>query len=299
VPIPGCCHPSDGPIAKRHWGGYEPDECDDANPCTTDTCDADTYSCKHTPVGPSDEEGLGACCASDAACPKENCLPGICSGLGEGEGEHGFCVTDRTPAQREGGCCLNSTECCPFEAYDAQSGISLEIGICDYACQCVFIPRNECECSSDEECEAKQDAQDWIAQRLQQPSGVGPLTALTFVLLVEDPTRFAKSRDVGAYFGLVPRLDASSTSQPQLRITKAGDAFGRRLLVSAAHYILGTVGPDCNLKRHGEAIAARGGGNAKKRAVVAVARKLAVLLHRLWVSEQAYEPDYPQPRRAA
>jgi transposase len=104
---------------------------------------------------------------------------------------------------------------------------------------------------------------------------------------------------VGAYFGLVPRLDASSTSQPQLRITKAGDAFGRRLLVSAAHYILGPFGPDCNLKRHGEAIAARGGGNAKKRAVVAVARKLAVLLHRLWVSEQAYEPDYPQPRRAA
>lgn len=88
----------------------------------------------------------------------------------------------------------------------------------------------------------------------------------------------------GAYFGLVPRLDESSASQPQLRISKAGDALGRRLLVSAAHYILGPFGPSCDLRRHGEAFARRGGKNAKKRAVVAVARKLAVLLHRLWVS---------------
>ena len=138
-----------------------------------------------------------------------------------------------------------------------------------------------------------------VAQRLQQPAGVGPLTALAFVLLVEDPTRFAKSRDVGAYFGLVPRLDESGNSQPQLRISKAGDAFGRRLLVSAAHYILGPFGPACDLRRHGEAIAQRGGRNAKKRAVVAVARTLAVLLHRLWVSDRAYEPDYLPSRRAA
>lgn len=130
------------------------------------------------------------------------------------------------------------------------------------------------------------------AQRLQQPAGVGPLTALAFVLLVEDPHRFAKSRDVGAYFGLVPRLDESGTSQPQLRISKAGDGFGRRLLVSAAHYILGPFGPPCNLKRFGEALSARGGKNAKKRAVVAVARKLAVLLHRLWVSDAPYDPAY-------
>lgn len=131
-----------------------------------------------------------------------------------------------------------------------------------------------------------------VAQRLQQPTGVGPLTALAFVLLVEDPTRFTKSRDVGAYFGLVPRLDESSASQPQLRISKAGDAFGRRLLVSAAQYILGPFGPACDLRRHGEGIALRGGGNAKKRAVIAVARKLAVLLHRLWVSERPYDPNY-------
>lgn len=137
-----------------------------------------------------------------------------------------------------------------------------------------------------------------VAQRLQQPSGVGPITALAFVLLVDDPTRFHNSRDVGAYFGLVPRLDESSDSQPQLRITKCGDALGRRLLVTAAHYILGPFGPDCDLRRHGQLIAERGGKNAKKRAVVAVARKLAVLLHRLWVSERPYDPDYLLQQRS-
>lgn len=131
-----------------------------------------------------------------------------------------------------------------------------------------------------------------VARRLQQPQGVGPLTALTFVLLVDDPTRFRRSRDVGAYFGLVPRLDESGQATPQLRITKAGDGMGRRLLVSAAQYILGPFGPPCDLRRHGEGIAARGGANAKKRAVVAVARKLAVLLHHLWVTDQPYDPHY-------
>ena len=138
-----------------------------------------------------------------------------------------------------------------------------------------------------------------VTQRLQQPAGVGPLTALAYVLLVEDPTRFRHSREVGAYFGLVPRLDESSTAQPQLRISKAGDAFGRRLLVSAAQYILGPFGPPCDLRRHGAAIAQRGGRNAKKRAVVAVARKLAVLLHRLWMSGHPYDPDYQLHHRGA
>lgn len=136
-------------------------------------------------------------------------------------------------------------------------------------------------------------------ERLRQPAGVGVLTALAFVLLVEDAGRFKRSRDVGAYFGLVPRLDESSDSSPQLRITKAGDELGRRLLVSAAHYVLGPHGPDCDLRRHGERIAERGGRNAKKRAAVAVARKLAVLLHRLWVSEAAYEPDRGLKQQAA
>lgn len=136
-----------------------------------------------------------------------------------------------------------------------------------------------------------------VATRLQQPSGVGPLTALAFVLLIEDPTRFRTSRDVGPYFGLVPRLDESGDAKPQLRISKAGDEFGRRLLVSAAHYILGPFGPECDLRRYGTAIAHRGGKNAKKRAVIAVARKLAVLLHRLWVSGATYEADYQLTQR--
>lgn len=137
------------------------------------------------------------------------------------------------------------------------------------------------------------------ARRLQQITGVGPVTALAFVLLIEDPARFERSRDVGAYFGLVPRLDESSDSQPQLRITKAGDELGRRLLVSAANYILGPFGPDCDLRRHGERIAERGGKNAKKRAKVAVARKLAVMMHRLWVAEAQYDPHYLCKRQAA
>lgn len=134
-------------------------------------------------------------------------------------------------------------------------------------------------------------------ERLQQIRGVGPLTALAFVLLVDDPRRFRKSRHVGAYFGLVPRLDESSDSKPQLRITKAGDELGRRLLVSAAQYILGPFGPSCDLRRHGEAIAERGGRNARKRAVVAVARKLSVTLHHLWVSAEAYDPDHTLKRK--
>jgi transposase len=138
-----------------------------------------------------------------------------------------------------------------------------------------------------------------MAERLQQPAGVGPVTALAFVLLIEDPQRFRKSRDVGPYFGLVPRLDDSGASTPQLRISKAGDEFGRRLLVSAAQYILGPFGPACDLRRYGTALAERGGAKAKKRAVVAVARKLAVLLHQLWVSGAAYDPDYHLKRRAA
>jgi transposase len=137
------------------------------------------------------------------------------------------------------------------------------------------------------------------AQQLQQIKGVGPITALSFVLLIEDPKRFTRSRDVGAYFGLVPRLDESSESQPQLRITKSGDALGRRLLVNAAHYILGRHGPECDLRAHGEAIAARGGKNAKKRAVVAVARKLSVMMHKLWVSDLAYDPHFAAKKRAA
>ena len=125
---------------------------------------------------------------------------------------------------------------------------------------------------------------------LRQVSGVGPLIALTFVLTVEDRERFQKSRDVGCYLGLRPRQSDSGESEPQLRITKEGDPYLRKLLVQGAHCIIRRRGSDTDLKRWGLKLSARGGKNAKKRAVVAVARKLAILLHRLWVTAEVYEP---------
>jgi len=125
---------------------------------------------------------------------------------------------------------------------------------------------------------------------------VGPLTALAFVLTLEDPSRFPKSRDLGPALGLVPRRDQSGDRDPQLGITKSGNAFLRRLLVGSAHYILGPFGPDCALRRWGLELADRGGKNAKKRALVAVARKLAVLLHHLWKTGQTYDPLYQSQR---
>jgi transposase len=125
---------------------------------------------------------------------------------------------------------------------------------------------------------------------LRQVEGIGPLTALTFVLTVDDPYRFEKSRSVGAYLGLVPARDQSGDRDLQKRISKEGDQMLRKLLVGSAHYILGPFGSDSDLRRHGGKIASRGGKNSKKRAVVAVARKLAVLLHSLWISGEVYEP---------
>jgi transposase len=125
---------------------------------------------------------------------------------------------------------------------------------------------------------------------LQQVAGIGPVTALAYMLILEDPHRFRKSRQVGSYVGLRPRQEASADRDPQKRITKAGDALLRTLLVQASHYILGRFGPDTDLRRRGMALASRGGKNGKKRAVVAVARKLAVLLHHLWVTGEVYEP---------
>jgi len=110
------------------------------------------------------------------------------------------------------------------------------------------------------------------------------------MLVLGDQERFKKSRDVGPYLGLTPRKDDSGEYQPELRITKAGDGFMRRLLVCSAHYILGPFGPDTDLRHHGEKIAQTGKQKAKKRAVIAVARKLAVLLHRLWITGEEYEP---------
>ena len=131
---------------------------------------------------------------------------------------------------------------------------------------------------------------------LRQVPGVGPLTALTYVLTVEDPTRFARSRTVGAYLGLQPRRRESGAQRPELPITKAGDVLLRRYLVTAAQYILGPFGPDTDLRRWGLGLAGRGGKAATKRAVVAVARKLAGLLHRLWLPGEVYAPVGYQAR---
>ena len=139
------------------------------------------------------------------------------------------------------------------------------------------------------------------ANRLSQVPGVGPITSLAFVLLLEDASRFKKSRTVGAYVGLTPRRDQSGQMDKQLRITKCGDVLMRRLLVGCAQYILGQHGAECDLSRFGHKLAERGGKNAKRRAVVAVARKLAVLLHHLWIKSDTYDPDYlkNQQKKAA
>jgi transposase len=140
---------------------------------------------------------------------------------------------------------------------------------------------------------------------LRQVSGVGALTALTYVLTLEDPARFRDPRAVGSYLGLRPRRADSGDLSPQLHITKAGDEMLRRLLVGAAHYVLGPFGPDTDLRRWGLTVAARGGKRGKRIAVVAVARKLSVLLLRLWETGEAYEPlrnaartDHPLPSPA-
>jgi transposase len=125
---------------------------------------------------------------------------------------------------------------------------------------------------------------------LKQVKGVGTLIALTFLLTLEDPHRFRKSRDVGCYLGLQPGRRNSGQSEPQMHISKEGDPYLRTLLVQGAQHILGPFGADCDLRRWGLKLAERGGRNGKKRAIIATARKLAVLLHRLWVSGEVYEP---------
>lgn len=125
---------------------------------------------------------------------------------------------------------------------------------------------------------------------MRQVVGVGPVLSLAFVCAVDEPTDFAESRSVGAYFGLAPKSKQSGDRSPQPRISTQGDPEVRRLLVSAATYILGPFGPDCDLRRYGERIRASGSQGARAKARIAVARKLAVLLHRLWMTGEVYEP---------
>ena len=134
-------------------------------------------------------------------------------------------------------------------------------------------------------------------QALSQVNGVGTLTALTFVLTLADKHRFRQSRDVGCYLGLRPKRSQSGEHDPQLGITKAGNSYLRRLLTECAHYIVGPFGKDSALQRWGRHWAARGGKKARARAVTAVARQLAVLLHRLWVTQAEYIP-FPERQPA-
>ena len=135
--------------------------------------------------------------------------------------------------------------------------------------------------------------------RLREIRGVGSITALAYVLVIDDPLRFARSRDVGAYLGMCPGQRQSGNRDQQLRITKEGNRYVRSLLVQCAHYILGHFGEDCDLRRKGEALISRGGSGARKKAAVAIARKLAVLMHRLWVADTLYDPFYQSHRQAA
>ena len=125
---------------------------------------------------------------------------------------------------------------------------------------------------------------------LQEIGGVGAITALSFILAVESPDRVDKPRDVGAYVGLVPGRDQSGDTDKKLGISKAGNSYVRKLLVQSAQYILGPYGPDSDLRRHGLALAAKGGRGAKKKAVIATARKLAVVMLTMWKTNSAYRP---------
>ncbi|EDM25399.1 transposase IS116/IS110/IS902 [Lentisphaera araneosa HTCC2155] len=137
------------------------------------------------------------------------------------------------------------------------------------------------------------------AIKLQELPGVGPVTALTYVLTIDDPKRFQKSRDIGAFLGLTPKRDQSGEIDKQLSITKQGDRYLRALLVGSAQFILSDRSPASDLKNYGRRIASSGGRIAKKKAVVAIARKLAILMHHLWVSGGDYIPLHKQALRKA
>ena len=131
-------------------------------------------------------------------------------------------------------------------------------------------------------------------QALLQVYGVGQLTALTYVLTLGSKERFQRSRDVGCYLGLRPRRSQSGDRDPQLGITKAGNIYLRCLLVECANHVLGPRGRDSALRRWGLDLASRGGKQSHNRAIVAVARKLAVLLHRIWITQEPYVPFYAE-----
>lgn len=135
--------------------------------------------------------------------------------------------------------------------------------------------------------------------RLLQVRGVGPVTALAFVLTLESPSHFPNGRTAAAYLGLAPRRDQSGMVDKELGISKVGNSYLRWLLVQCAHYVLGPFGVDCDLRRWARAKLATGGKRAKKRIVTAVARKLCVLLFHLWKSGETWAPLFNETRPAA
>jgi transposase len=129
---------------------------------------------------------------------------------------------------------------------------------------------------------ARNDAQ---VRRFMTTPGVGAITALCFLATVDDPTRFKKSRSVGAYLGLTARRYASGEIDWTGRISKCGDAMLRSYLYEAANVLLTRVAKRSALKAWGIRLAKRSG---LRKAKVAVARKLAVILHRMWVDSTEF-----------
>lgn len=119
-----------------------------------------------------------------------------------------------------------------------------------------------------------------VCRRLLPVPGVGPVVALTYLTGIDDPARFAHSRDVGPHFGLIPRKYASGEIDHNGSITKAGDGGVRGALVQAALTLLTRDHRWCALKAWGMAVAKRRGLH---RAIVAIAHKLAVILHGIWI----------------
>lgn len=161
---------------------------------------------------------------------------------------------------------------------ESLAAIELQIRICERAIEKVAASRYP------------------VTKRFQTTPGVGPIVSVAYAVTIGDPDRIRSSRKAPALIGIVPARSQSGDRDPQRSITKEGDATLRRLMVTAAHRVLGPFGPDSDLRRWGLAIAARGGANAKKRALVAVARKLSVILHRIWVTGENYEPFHSSQR---
>jgi transposase len=127
--------------------------------------------------------------------------------------------------------------------------------------------------------------QDRVCQRLMTTPGVGALVAITYRSAVDDPSRFAKSQTVGAYFGLTPKKYQSGETDLDGGISRVGDTMVRTALYEAAHIMLTRATRFSALKRWAVDVAKRRG---MKRAKVALARKLATILHRMWVNESEF-----------